>query len=68
MNFRRTIPYLGNKLTLLSFIYEHFPLKCDHLVDVFGGSGTVTFNCKSAKQRTWNDANEDVFNFFFSLC
>lgn len=53
------INYIGNKYKLLPQIIPLFPNDINTFVDVFGGSGTVTFNVK-ANQYIYNDICEPV--------
>jgi DNA adenine methylase len=49
---------------LLPIIRE---VKCNHFVDVFGGSGVVMVNMDPAPIETYNDLNLDVVRFFRAL-
>jgi DNA adenine methylase len=55
--------YFGGKYYMLDWLYSHFP---EHhtFVDVFGGSGVVTFNKKPSKVDVYNDLNSEIYNFF----
>ena len=58
------IPYIGGKYNLVGQISKRLHAtgkKC--LVDVFGGSGTVTFH-SGFRKRIYNDINGDIVNLF----
>lgn len=56
---KSNINYIGNKYKLLPQIIPLFPKDINTFVDVFGGSGTVTFNVK-ANRYIYNDICEPV--------
>lgn len=56
--------YLGSKFTWLDHLYENFPEDFTHLVDLFGGSFSVSLNYTGKVIKTANEINEDVTNFF----
>lgn len=56
--------YFGGKFTMLDYLYTEFPSDFVHLVDVFGGSFSVSLNYPGKVLRTANEINEDVTNFF----
>lgn len=60
------INYIGNKYKLLPQIIPLFPKEIDHLVDLFGGSGTVLINTK-AEHYIYNDINNYVAEIFEGL-
>lgn len=60
-------PYLGGKSKMLEHIYKYMPEKVNHLVDVFGGSGSVVLGYKNAGIKTYNDINLELANFFVCL-
>lgn len=60
-------PYLGGKSKLLDWIYSYMPEKIEHLVDVFGGSGSVVLGFPNAQIKTYNDINLELCNFFQCL-
>lgn len=55
--------YIGAKTKLLEWIYSFFP---EHttFVDVFGGTGVVTFNKIPSKNDVYNDINSNIVNFY----
>jgi len=61
--------YMGSKLNTLPFLYRNFPKNYQkmHFVDVFGGSGVVTFNKPLSALETYNDLNSNVVRFFTIL-
>lgn len=56
---KSNINYIGNKYKLLPQIIPLFPTDINTFVDVFGGSGTVTFNVK-ANRYIYNDICKPV--------
>lgn len=58
--------YIGAKTKLLEWIYSFFP---EHttFVDVFGGTGVVTFNKIPSKNDVYNDINSRIVNFYAVL-
>ena len=58
--------YIGAKTKLLEWIYSFFP---EHttFVDVFGGTGVVTFNKIPSKNDVYNDINGRIVNFYSVL-
>ncbi len=56
--------YFGGKFTWLDYLYSEFPLQFTHLVDLFGGSFSVSLNYKGKVIKTANELNEDITNFF----
>ena len=63
---RPPFAYIGAKTKLLQWIYQFFP---DHVtfVDVFGGTGVVTFNKIPSKNDVYNDINGRIVNFYSVL-
>lgn len=62
--------YHGGKQKHVGFLTQHMPPVDDdtiHMVDVFGGSGAVIINAPEYHQKTYNDINVDVVNFFTIL-
>jgi len=56
--------YFGGKFTWLDHLYSNFPSDFNHLIDVFGGSFSVSLNYKRNCIKTANELNEDITNFF----
>ena len=56
--------YFGGKFFWLDNLYEYFPQKFIHMVDVFSGSMAVSLNYKGKCIKTANDINDDITNFF----
>lgn len=56
--------YFGGKFTWLDYLYQHFPNKFTHLVDLFAGSMVVSLNYKGNVIKTANEINSDITNFF----
>lgn len=56
--------YFGGKFTWLDHLYANFPVDMIHLVDLFGGSFSVSINYNEKIIKTANDINSDVTNFF----
>lgn len=56
--------YFGGKFTWLEYLYHHFPQNFNHLVDVFGGSFSVSLNYPGRMIRTANEINGEITNFF----
>lgn len=59
--------YFGGKFTWLEHLYTYFPSEFIHLVDVFGGSFSVSLNYKGNVIKTANEINEEITNFFMVL-
>lgn len=61
--------YYGGKQRHVGFLNQHMPDTADivHMVDVFGGSGAVIINAPDYPQKTYNDIDDDVVNFFTIL-
>ncbi len=57
------IYYMGNKYKLLKYILPLFPDNIENFYDLFGGSGVVSINV-SAKNKYYNEINENVYNLF----
>ena len=58
--------YIGAKTRFLDWIYSFFPHHTT-FVDVFGGSGVVTFNKTPSKNDVYNDLNGRIVNFYSVL-
>lgn len=56
--------YFGGKFSWTENLYAHFPKDFKHLVDLFGGSFSVSLNYKGRVIKTANEVNEDITNFF----
>lgn len=56
--------YFGGKFTFLDYLYSEFPADFIHLVDLFGGSFSVSLNYKRPIIKTANEINHEVTNFF----
>jgi DNA adenine methylase len=56
--------YFGGKFTRLDELYSEFPTDFTHLIDLFGGSFTVSLNYKGNVIKTANELNTDITNFF----
>lgn len=56
--------YFGGKFTWLEYLYEHFPSEFIHMIDLFGGSFSVSLNYPGNIIRTANEINGDITNFF----
>lgn len=56
--------YFGGKFTWLDELYSEFPTDFTHLIDLFGGSFTVSLNYKGNVIKTANELNCDITNFF----
>ncbi|UOX32397.1 DNA adenine methylase [Flavobacterium sediminilitoris] len=65
-NTKKTIAfnYFGGKFTWLDHLYQNFPDDFTHLIDLFGGSFSVSLNYKGKVVKTANELNEDITNFF----
>lgn len=59
--------YFGGKFTYLKYLYKEFPDNFNHLIDLFGGSFSVSLNYKGNIIRTANEINQDITNFFLVL-
>ena len=67
MTYLRLIKYPGAKTVLIPDINRVFSTSRTRLlVDVFGGSGTVSLNIRS-KETVYNDINGEIFNLFLSI-
>ena len=67
MSYLKLIKYPGSKTTLLPDIEKVFKKsRTRMLVDVFGGSGTVSLNLR-AKEVVYNDINSDLCNLFLAI-
>lgn len=55
--------YYGGKQTLLPDLLPLLP-RCDHFVDLFGGSAAVLLNRFPSPIETYNDINSELVNFF----
>jgi len=56
--------YFGGKFTHLESLYKEMPSDIIHLVDLFGGSFSVSLNYKGKAIRTANEINSEITNFF----
>ena len=56
--------YFGGKFSWLDHLYDHFPSEFIHLVDVFGGSFSVSLNYDGNVIKTANEVNSHITNFF----
>ncbi len=56
--------YFGGKFSWIEHLYENFPAEFIHLVDVFGGSLSVTLNYDGNVIKTANEINSNITNFF----
>lgn len=59
--------YFGGKFTWLEHLYENFPARFTHLVDLFAGLMAVSLNYPGRVIRTANEINGEVTNFFCQL-
>lgn len=68
-NTNKTIAfnYFGGKFTVLEHLYVEFPVGFNNLIDLFGGSFSVSLNYKGKVIKTANEINEDITNFFHVL-
>lgn len=67
MSYLRIIKYPGSKTTLLPDIDKVFKRsRMRRIIDVFGGSGTVSLNIR-AKEVVYNDINHDLSNLFLAI-
>lgn len=67
MTYLRLIKYPGAKTVLIPDISRVFIKSgARRLVDVFGGSGTVSLNIRS-KEIVFNDINWDIYNLFLAI-
>jgi DNA adenine methylase len=55
--------YYGGKYTHLKWLLPYF-VRCNHFVDVCGGSAAAILNVEPYPVETYNDINGDVVNFF----
>jgi DNA adenine methylase len=62
---KKIIPfnYFGGKFNHLDFVLSLLP-ESYSFVELFGGSGIITWNKKPSKIETFNDVNNSVINFF----
>lgn len=60
---RPPFSYIGAKTKLLEWLYSFFPPHST-FVDVFGGSGVVTFNKSPSCTEIYNDINGRIVNFY----
>lgn len=56
--------YYGAKITWLEMLYSHFPLEFEHIIDLFGGSFSVSLNYPGEPVRTANEISQKITNFF----
>ena len=58
--------YKGSKTRLLHYIMSLFPKNYPslHYVEPFGGSGIILLNKKPSDMESFNDIDDNVFNFF----
>lgn len=63
---RSFIPWVGGKSKLLWLIHKLAPPRYHRFIDVFGGSGTVTFSrpIQQGCMEVYNDFNSDLVNLF----
>ena len=61
------INYFGAKFSYLDELYEHFPQKFNHLIELMAGSMVVSINFKGNVIKTANEINSEVTNFFIQL-
>ena len=59
--------YFGGKFSFIEYLYENFPPKFTHLVDLFAGSMVVSLNYRGNVIRTANEINGEITNFFEQL-
>ena len=64
INKKIAFNYFGGKFTFLDEIYAEFPHDFTHLVDLFGGSFSVSLNYSGKVIKTANEVNGDITNFF----
>ena len=59
-------PYKGSKTRLLNYIVSLFPKNYTslHYVEPFGGSGIVLLNKNPSIMESFNDIDDNIFNFF----
>ncbi|WP_135823028.1 DNA adenine methylase [Halostella litorea] len=62
-NHVSVFPYPGGKGREVDWILDRMPPH-DTFVDVFGGSGAIIYNKPPSKNEVYNDANEDLVQFF----
>ena len=62
-NHVSVFPYPGGKGRGVDWILEKMPPH-DTFVDVFGGSGAIIYNKPPSTNEVYNDANEDLVQFF----
>ncbi|MBQ0907502.1 DNA adenine methylase [Flavobacterium sp. F-328] len=56
--------YFGGKFSWLEYLYSNFPENFTHLVEVFGGSLSVSLNYPRPCIKTAKEINSDITNFF----
>lgn len=56
--------YFGGKFTWVDYLYQNFPDKFTHLIDLFAGSMVVSLNYRGNVIKTANEINSDITNFF----
>lgn len=66
MFYKNPFNYTGSKYKLLPQILPLFPEKTPIMVDLFGGSGEVTFNA-NADRVIYNEKNTQLVNIFRNL-
>ena len=59
--------YFGGKFSFIEYLYENFPPKFTHLVDLFAGSMVVSLIYRGNVIRTANEINGEITNFFEQL-
>lgn len=59
--------YFGGKFSWLEYLYANFPENFTHLIEVFGGSLSVSLNYPKTCIKTANEINSDITNFFSTL-
>lgn len=59
--------YFGGKFSWLEYLYANFPDGFTHLVEVFGGSLSVSLNYPGKCIKTANEINSEITNFFSVL-
>lgn len=69
MRMKSFIPWVGGKSKLLWLIDKLSPPHYTRFIDVFGGSGTVTFSRPVRRNcmEVYNDYNSDLTNLFFCV-
>ncbi len=64
INNKIAFDYFGGKFSWIKHLYQYFPNDFIHLVDVFGGSFSVTLNYDKKVIKTANEINSNITNFF----